>query len=152
MTRFRPLLLAAAVALLPGSVAGQDAEAPPVARYRQSLMEGLQSHTGALRSLLGGGFDRSADVLPHAESVASLAAMLNGLFPEGTGGEGTRALPAVWENPEGFAEAMRAFQTAADALLAAARTGDAEAASAAMQDVNVGCRNCHGDFRARPGG
>ena len=146
-------IAALATLALSSAVAAQDAAEPtPVAVYRSAVMDALQAHTGALRGLTGGELSHPEYITPHAEAVAALARMLDGIFPEGSGGEGTRAMASIWDDPAGFTAAREAFQRAASALLDAARSGDTEAVAAANREVGLTCRECHGDFRARAGG
>lgn len=156
MTRtFRPLLHAAAVALallatVASSASAQD-DAPPEARYRAALMNGLQSHNGALRLLLSGEVARPDHVVQHARAVHELYTMMETSFPDGSGGEGTRALPAIWENWDAFVALLEEGRAAAEVLREAAEAGDEAATAAALREVGQSCRACHTDYRARPG-
>ena len=71
-------------------------------------------------------------------------------FPKGTGPEAgkTRALPEVWSKPDEFTAAQKMFAERAPKLLAAAKTKDVAAISAAFKDVGGACKNCHDTFRA----
>jgi cytochrome c556 len=79
--------------------------------------------------------------------VQQLATMLPEAFPANSGGEGSRALPAIWENPADFAARVQAIRTAADALVEAARGGNADQIQAAQQGVQQACAGCHMTFR-----
>jgi cytochrome c556 len=61
--------------------------------------------------------------------------------------EGSRALPAIWENPEEHQAQIAAFQEATAALQAAAGT-DQASLQAALQGVGQVCGSCHEAFRA----
>jgi cytochrome c556 len=71
-------------------------------------------------------------------------------FPKGTGPEAgkTRALPEIWSKPDDFAAAAKMFEEKSAALLAAARTKDADAVNKAFRDTGGACKNCHDTFRA----
>ncbi len=144
------LAVAAIAASLPTTVAAQDTEVEPhpAAEYRQSLMQGLRAHTGALRGLLGGDVAYEGHVLHHAEAVQGIATMALNAFPEATGGEGSRAMDAIWENWNDFLTKARALKEGADALAAAAGSGDMAAVDEAMSAVGGSCRGCHTDYRA----
>lgn len=142
-----PALILTAFFGLGGSLSAQDA--PPLASYRADLMNGLQAHTGALRALVGGDVAEPAHVVLHARAVADVAEMLQGVWAEGTGGEGTRALPAVWEDWADFQSKLEGMRAAAVRLRTQAEGGDAEAVGAALQEVGQTCRGCHTDYRAR---
>lgn len=141
------LLLAAAAMLLPAAASAQDAEA--VINYRKGVMQGFRHANGALRAISRDGVDFSDDhVLQNALIIQALANMVGDLFPEGTAEGETRALAAIWENPSDFQMKVDAMSSAADASVAAARSGNGVAdAQAAM---GQGCQGCHGDYRARP--
>jgi len=143
----------AALALLSASAAGAAAqgreEGPPQSRYRVALMNSLQNHMDALRLLLSGEVSQPGDVALHARAVHDLYIMAAGSFPEGSGGEGTRALPAIWESWDHFSAQLEATRNAAAALQAAAEAGDSEGTAAALREVGQSCRACHTDYRAR---
>jgi cytochrome c556 len=89
---------------------------------------------------------------PHAANLAALAAYdPSGLFAPGTSnadlpGE-TRALPAIWENPEDVGAKFAAYAEAAQALAAVAGDGRA-AMGGALGAVGQACQACHDDYRA----
>ena len=70
-------------------------------------------------------------------------------FPKGTGPEAgkTRALPEIWSKPDDFTAAQKMFSDRAPKLLAAAKTKDVDAITAAFKDVGGACKNCHDTFR-----
>ena len=70
-------------------------------------------------------------------------------FPKGTGPEAgkTRALPEIWSKPDDFTAAQKMFSERAPKLLAAAKTKDVAAVTAAFKDVGGACKNCHDTFR-----
>jgi len=157
MPRLRPLLLAPlalvlaslAVGSLPGVLQAQ--EASPEAEYRSTVMQGIRYHFGALRMLTGGAVDMPSHVVHHAHSLEALSELAHDIFPEGSGGEATRALPAIWTDAEDFQEKLEAFQSAAAALHQAAEAGDAEAVGSGVRDVGGSCSGCHDDYRADSG-
>lgn len=71
-------------------------------------------------------------------------------FPKGSGPEAgkTRALPEVWSKPDEFTAAQKMFSDRAPKLLAAVKSKDVAAVSAAFKDVGGSCKNCHDTFRA----
>ena len=100
------------------------------------------------------------EVMPAAKSgtdvkAASRAAdgldlfghSLAGLFPEGSGGADSRALPAIWENKADFVARSNAFGDAAARLKALATAGDAAGFAAQAKLVEQGCNSCHGRYR-----
>ena len=71
-------------------------------------------------------------------------------FPKGTEqGHNTRALPAIWSDPDGFKRATENLADAADKLAAAAKAGDAEGVATQVKAVTDACNACHRTYRAR---
>jgi len=157
MPRLRPLTavpLALALALLVGGFlpgALQAQEASPEADYRATVMQGIRYHFGALRLLTGGGVDLPSHVVHHASSLETLSGLAHDIFPEGSGGDATRALPVIWTDAEGFQEKLEAFQSAAAALHQAAEAGNTDAVASGVRDVGSTCSACHDDYRADSG-
>ncbi len=127
-------------------------EPTPVMEYRQAIMSGLGAHRGALGAILNEDVPHRDHMLGHALSLQRLAAMASDIFPEGSGGEGSRALPEIWEDAAGFGDALAAFQNAADALADAARAGDTAAVGDAAAGLGRTCGGCHRPYRARATG
>lgn len=128
----------------PAAVEAQDAS--PVVEYRQSLMQAFRMHMGGVRAALG-------DAAPighaenHAEAFAGMAQALANAFPAGSAGEGSRALPAIWENRDDFMDKVTAIQAATAELVTASRSGDGDAIGSAMQAVQGTCGSCHQSYR-----
>lgn len=137
-----------ALALTAPALSAQN-QAPPLSQYRTQLMTSMQAHVGALRLLGSGDVVRNEDVARHARAVRDISEMLLELWPEGSGGEGTRALPAIWENWDDFRGKLEALRDAGVALQTAADAGSTDGVAQAMQGLGQGCRSCHGDYRAR---
>jgi len=70
-------------------------------------------------------------------------------FAPGSDKGKTRAKPAIWENPDDFAEKLAAFRTEASALAVAAKSGDKEAAIAQFKSTGGACKACHDEYKAR---
>ncbi len=136
--------------LAPARVAAQDPT--PDMEYRQTIMNSLGAHRGALTAILNEDVPHQGHVLGHALSLQQLSAMASDIFPAGSLGEGSRALPDIWEDAAGFGEALSAFQSAADALAEAARAGDMTGVGDAAAGLGRTCGGCHRPFRARATG
>lgn len=149
MKHILSFLAVSVLALSAGAETAQAQDPHPEAEYRQSLMTSIRGHLGAAGAILGGNVSHEDQLLGHASALNDLATGLGDTFPEGTGGEGSRALPEIWASPEAFAEQIRSFREAAAGFLEAVQAGEEEAISQAFSDVRGSCRSCHGDFRAR---
>jgi len=137
-----------------GSHAVAQTAAPTVAPEsvilaRQAVMDLQAATTGALKRTL----DAKGDVKPlkdGADAIAKSAQVIPALFPAGTDkGGNTKALPAVWSDRAGFEQAAANLGKAAQALSAAAASGDEAATANAFRDLGQACGNCHRNFRAR---
>lgn len=145
------LALAGGVAALVGSAAWAQGTPEGIVEYRQSLMSAQGGHVGAIARVVRGEAPFTDHVLAHAQALQETAALIVAAFPPGTGPDvvpDTRALPSIWENPEGFAAAATQLETASAALAQAAQSGDPAAIAAAFGPVGQACGTCHENFRA----
>ena len=137
-------LVAVLISAAPTTAAAQEGSA--VVQYRQSLMEAFRTHMGGVRAALG-----DAAPIGHAEHHAvafeRMAQALANAFPAGSAGEGSRALPAIWENRDDFMNKVSAIQTATAGLVTATRSGDADTIGEALQAVQGTCGSCHDAYR-----
>ena len=83
-----------------------------------------------------------------AEGLAHFGHSIAGLFPEGSRGPDSRALPAVWTNKADFQARATAFGDASERLAELARAGDAAGFAAQAKVVAGGCGSCHSLYRA----
>ena len=124
----------------------------PDMEYRQAIMSSIGAHRGALTAILAEDVPHRGHVLGHALSIQQLSVMASDIFPEGSHGEGSRALPDIWEDAAGFGDALSAFQSAAEGLAEAARSGDMAAVDEAAAGLGRTCGGCHRPYRARAAG
>ena len=146
--------LAAAATLCAGLAVAQDMLAPEEAHaFREEHMKVYGRNLG----VLGGMAQGEAAYDAAAAQAAADAILANAtspdwaiMWPEGSATgevEGSRALPAIWENPEDFEAQHQELVTAAMAMQAAAGT-DLAALQAAMGGVGASCGGCHESYRA----
>jgi cytochrome c556 len=85
-----------------------------------------------------------------AETVYQASLNQQQWFAKGTGPEAgkTRALPEIWSKPDEFAAAQKMLADRAPKLLAASKTQDVAAITAAFREVGGACKNCHDTFRS----
>lgn len=118
-----------------------------VVKYRHAIMETMAGHATALTQIALGKIDQGDYLQGHADSIASATQELGILFPAGSGGEDSHALPAIWEDPEGFQEAIDSARQAGAALSEAATTGDSKTVMTAFAAVGKSCKGCHETYR-----
>jgi cytochrome c556 len=144
MTRAGGALALLVAGLAAGPVhAEQDVEA--VVKHRQSVMEALGGHMGALRQILEGKAGAEAMVPVHVAALAALTRDIPTMFPAGSDFAETEATAAVWEKPEEFRQKGQEAQDAAAALQQAA--ADREARVKAFKALSETCKSCHKTFR-----
>ncbi|WP_163850353.1 c-type cytochrome [Pseudooceanicola aestuarii] len=121
-------------------------------KARQGLMQMYAMNLGILGAM-------AKEEVAFDPAVASRAASdlhalsdidQTGLWVEGSGndalGDATRALPAIWENPEDFDAAIAAMTEAASDMQAAAGQ-DLATLQGAMRGIGGACGACHKEFR-----
>ncbi|MFN3231928.1 MAG: c-type cytochrome [Alphaproteobacteria bacterium] len=127
-------------------------EADDAIKYRKAIMEVVGGHTGAFFAILQQKVPHSDALAYHAQALADASARALVAFEQNTQGEGsekTTAAAAVWEDWDGFAEKMEAFQTAAEAMAVAAASGDMAAIGPAAGPLGGSCKACHDDYRTK---
>lgn len=73
---------------------------------------------------------------------------LAGLFPEGSAGPDSRALPSIWANKADFTAKANAFGDSAARLKQLADADDKAGFAAQAPVVARGCNSCHSLYRA----
>lgn len=116
-------------------------------KYRQAVMKAVGGHMASMAAILKGK-THTKNLSIHADAMATLADIVPGVFPEGSGeASGSEALPAVWTEPEAFKEAMDRYVSAAGAMRSAAASGDMSQVGPAINELGQSCKGCHDDFR-----
>lgn len=132
-----------------GSVQAAD---DPIAT-RQAIMASVGAAAG-----LGGGMMKGEVAYSPVAGKAAIAAMnaaadsFGSFFPAGSDQGDTGALPAIWENADGFAAELAKFSAATGkAMEAAGKAGpaDLDAFKAAMGPVFGTCKSCHETYRKK---
>jgi len=138
-----------AIAALALPVAAQDAET--VLKARKSHMTLNSFYIAPLGAMAQGDIDYDADAA--ARAAANLAAVAgtdqDRLWMEGSGQPempDSRALAAIWENPEDFATKIDNLATATAALADVAGDG-LDALRGGIGPVGNACGACHEDYR-----
>jgi cytochrome c556 len=116
------------------------------ADYRHHTMEAVGGHMNAIADIVRQKVPHSSHIAMHANALDDIAQISDVLFPAGS--EGHDALPAIWENPEDFAEKLNAWKVSAAAFREAAATGAMENIGPALQNMGQTCKGCHDDYRA----
>ena len=151
MTVARPLILASAACLIlaPVAAAAQEFDGQLAARKGQMFTLGIS--LGVLGGMARGNMEYDADTAQAAADNLVAISQIDQRFtwPEGSDNiaiDNTRALPAIWDDLDGFTADWVAFGEAAVAMQTAAG-GGAEAIGAAIRDLGGTCQACHEDYR-----
>ncbi|GGL80040.1 c-type cytochrome [Wenxinia marina] len=144
-------ILSAAVILSGGVALAQQDPLEAAVEARQSHMELQGMMVGVLGGMARGNMEYDAETAQAAaDNLAALASMSHRFYwPEGTAAgeiEDSRALPAIWENPEEFQAHVDQLDEAAAGLVQVAGDG-LEAMQAGLGPVGQACGSCHEDFR-----
>lgn len=124
----------------------------PAVDARQGQFQLMALNIGVLGNMARGNTDYDAEA---AQAAANNLLTISGLdqrfhWPEGTDNEsieGTRALPAIWEDGSRAFEIWGEFGAGAEGLAAVAGDG-LDAMRAALGPVGAACGSCHDDYRA----
>lgn len=165
MPNFRPLLLPALIAALAAAplLAQSNTNRAPVrvtpapapADVVRTRIAGLRELGAAFKNLSDGlrGEPQMIMIQQSAREIRNASRAMDGWFPAGTGprpGLKTLAKPEIWTKPAEFRAAKASFIRAADALQAAAASGNANAIRGAFRQVGGTCKGCHDPFRTPP--
>ena len=148
----KPILTAVAtIALLSGSAAfAQDFSAEQKARQGQFRI--LAINLGILGAMAKGETPYDAEAAQAAADTLVAVSMIQQgpLWPEGSDEmsiDGTRALPAIWDNFDDFLSKWDGLGTAAASFQSVAATGQ-EALGPGLGQLGGACKACHDDYRA----
>ena len=137
--------------LAAGLVSAQSEDFSGAIKARQAHMTLYGANLGVLGAMAQGNVPYVAEVASvAADNLLALSAMDQRLYwRDGSAAgavEGTRAMQAIWDDPEGFAAAQAEMLTAATAMAAVAGDG-LEGVQGAMRAVGGACGACHQNYR-----
>lgn len=134
------VLLAASLLTAAGAARRDDADQLIAARQAAFKL------SGATFGNMKGVIDAGGDVTKlgfGARALTEWAHALPGLFPAGSDGGTTKALPTVWSDRAGFVKAAAAYEAAARKLADLSKAGDAPGFAAQWTVVRGTCKSCH---------
>ncbi len=149
MPRFLTALATVAALALPSLATAQEVD--PNVRARQSLMTLYAYNLGVLGGMAQGRMPYDAEAAAAAATSLYHASRSGSarMWPAGSDNgamQGTRALPAIWQNMDDFGSRFGALQGATEAMMAAAGT-DLAALQGAMGPLGAACGGCHQTYR-----
>jgi len=155
MNPFRPLTLGLATAIVAAtavSAGSHSSDLPAPVKARHAQMQLYAFNLGALGAMAKGEVAYDAEAASAAaQNLATLTTLNAGpMWVPGTDSdsvEGSKALPAIWENFPDVGAKAAALSEAAAAMVDAAGT-DLAALQAAMGPIGASCGGCHKAYRA----
>lgn len=123
-----------------------------VVKERMELMKRQQSDMKLIGDMAKGKtpFDAAKATLA-ASDVATTAKKIQDLFPQGSDGHPSDALPAIWKEWDRFTGNAKELETSADAL-GAVLAGGNDGWKPAFQKLTDSCKACHETYRAKDNG
>lgn len=150
--KWKLVLAGLAVAVGAGLTVMAHAQGSPEAlvKQRQAKMTLQVKYLGQLVAMAQGKVPFNAEIAARdARYLHTLEEMAWDGFDASTKGMQSRALPAIWEEPDKFKAAQQNLYSAVDALVAATKTGDEAKIKAAVPAVGKACGACHDHFREK---
>ncbi len=152
----KPVILlagATALALSTMALADSHAEVDPAVKARQAHMQLYTHNIAILGGMAQGNVEYDAALAQiAADNLATVATLDETTYwPEGTGNdmiEGTKALPAIWEDMDDFLAKQEGMITASAAMAEVAGT-DLAAVQGAIRELGGACSACHREYRVR---
>ena len=140
---------ATAIALSTMALADGHSDVDPAVKARQAHMQLYAHNIGILGGMAQEKIEYDAALAQiAADNLAAVAALDETTYwPEGTA-EGTKALPAIWENMDDFLVKQEGLVTASAAMATVAGT-DLASLQGAMRDLGGACSACHREYRQR---
>jgi cytochrome c556 len=146
-------VVAAGVVIALGAMGGAAlAQVKPdvLVKQRQSAMTLIGKYFGPLGGMAQGRVPFDAKVVQrNADYLNALAQMPWDGFDPSTKNEKSRALPAIWEQPDKVKDAAQRLQSEVGKLQSVAKGGDESAIKAQIGAVGKACANCHDNFREK---
>ena len=145
---FKLAAIALAAMLIAGAALAHK-EATGIIAERMTAMKNMGRELKAIGDMLAGRapFDGAA-IVQHASALHDNCHRSTTLFPPGSVDHHSKALPAIWERPEAFQEAMQGLHNATETFVATATLGDKPALVASFERIRKVCDGCHESFRS----
>jgi len=140
------LILVMAASVLTAAAATRRADADQLIAARQAGFKLQGAAFGGMKGVI----DAKGDVKTQAFAAGAIAAWaraLPGLFPAGSDGGTTKALPTVWSDRAGFEKAAATLATEAAKLADLAKAGDQPGFATQWGVVRNACSACHDKYR-----
>ena len=109
---------------------------------------GFKSNADSMKAIAAAiGSGDYQTVISRAEGIAGWASKIPSYFPEGSDSGDTKARAEIWFEFDAFKAKAKANETAAQTLVAAAKSGDQGALMAGLKNLGASCKSCHSSFK-----
>lgn len=127
-----------------------SAQEGPV-KYRQSIMNTVGGHAGAVAQIAYGGVPHKDYLAGHAHALVEVSKQVTIAFKEQAMTEDppTLAKAAIWEEWDEFEAKAGDLEKAAGEVAQAAESGDTEAVAAKLDPLWDACKGCHKKFKKK---
>ena len=142
----------AALVLMAGASLTAPAQAQDnmmLMKDRVALMKTMGKNLGPIGKTVKG--EMAADyaaLAQNAQAIHDATMKVKDMFPEGSGGGESRALPAIWENKADFDSYFVKLASASEAFAKEASTGSMADLKASFGAIASNCGGCHKTYRA----
>lgn len=121
----------------------------PESQHRHDVMERFKTGFKKISGIMKGEGGSPDDFPAITRDMAEAASLSKAAFEKDTrGAEGfTEAKDAIWENWDDFAGRLDKMEKDANALLAAAESGDMSQFGLAMKEMGSNCKSCHDKYK-----
>ncbi|MES0198044.1 cytochrome c [Mesorhizobium sp. M0011] len=145
---FKLAAIALAAVLIAGAALAHQGATGIIAE-RMAAMKNMGRELKAIGDMLAGRapFDAAA-IVQHADALHENCHRTTTMFPPGSIDRHSKALPAIWEKPEAFQEAMQGLHNATEAFAGTAAHGDRAAVAVSFERIRKICNGCHETFRS----
>ena len=144
-----PLLAAVCLTLLSACGPQEDTHpGQPVTKREAIFKENLRTFEAMGLMIRDKEPYSSQDFLANAQKLKELSTQPWVYFTPGSDYAPSRALPAVWQQPEAFKHAQETFIVAAAQLADVAKGGNLDQIKPVYNQVKESCAACHHDFRS----
>ena len=141
---FRAILFSGLLAAA-GAAYAQDGEG--AIDYRQNLMRAIGANMAAIGDVLKHDLSVGDNLSGHAGNLVVHAGQIEAAFSQRATEGTTDAKSEIWDDPEGFRQAIESFRAAAAELSEAAADGDMAAFGGQVRALGRTCGGCHESYR-----
>jgi len=141
---------AVAIVIAMTSLAYAHGGAKGVVKERMDLMSDIGKKMKSIAAMVKGEAEfNPASIETSAKAIAEHSGKINALFPKSTPMKPSEALPAIWQDWDGFSKLSDELGVQASKLAETAKGADKRAIMMEFAKTGKICSTCHTDFRLK---